>query len=309
MLAKPTLLVVGASGLLGEKVASIGVSKFDVTGTFKSTQVKTKDFHMKYLDITDFSMVSELFRKINPSVVINAAAMTNVDQCERNVDMAVSINALGARNVAQACKEIGAKLIHISTDVVFDGSKRLYNEQDEPNPINVYGKTKLLGEEYVQKALANHVIIRSSVLYGYTSRPVIEDGSPTKALNFALWVVSSLSSKKTIRVVNDQYSTPTLADDLAQNICRVLESKRTGIYHVAGKTCLSRYEFALKIATTLNLDKDLITLITSSELHQEALRPKHTCLDCTKAKRECGVRTMTVDEGIEYMKKQIQGFA
>jgi dTDP-4-dehydrorhamnose reductase len=217
-----------------------------------------------------------------------------VDRCETNRELAWSINAEGTGNVAEACRKIGAKLIYVSTDYVFDGNKGMYKEEDEPKPVNYYGLSKLRGEELVKKTCDAFVVARTSVLYGW---------HPSKR-NYATWIMDSLKNRKRINVVTDHYNSPTYADDLAETISRVIERDVNGILHVSGKDRVSRYDFAMEIAEVFGLDASLVTPVKMADLKAwVARRPRDSSLDVGKAENELGIRFPKVTESLIRMKR------
>ena len=197
------LFVTGASGLLGSRMVEPAKHNYEVIPLHNTRPLHSNSLR---LDITNLSEVLSLFNKLKPHMVIHTASETNVDKCETRKEQAWRINVEGTRNIAFACSKVGAKLVYISTDYVFDGEKGNYTEQDKPNSINYYGVTKSEGESQVVQHCKNYAILRTSVLYGW---------HPWKQ-NFATWVINELKQNKEITVVEDHYNTPTLADNLAE---------------------------------------------------------------------------------------------
>jgi dTDP-4-dehydrorhamnose reductase len=299
------LLVVGGSGLLGYKVAELAVGKFETFATYNFRSVELQGCNFLKLDKCDRSATLTLVKKIKPDAVIDTAALHNVDYCETHREEAWKVNVEGTRNIADACKETDAKMIFVSTDYVFDGKKGFYNEKDAPNPLHYYAKTKLEGEKAVRKAGIDYAIARPSVIYGWnTSELAGLRSSSGKPTNFVIWTINKLNGKEEIRIVTDQYSSPTLADNLAEALLALSRTKRQGTYHMAGKTCINRFDFAKKIAEIFELDESLIKPVTSDVFKQVAERPKRCCLDVSKAERELEVKFLTVEEGLTKMKKQ-----
>lgn len=221
-----------------------------------------------YMDIRDAVKTKEIITAFKPDIVIHCAAYTNVDQCEKLQDYAYTVNALGTRNIANACRKINAKLAYISTDFVFDGAKKSpYTEFDTPRPLNIYGKSKLAGEVFVKSLLHEYFIIRTSWLYGM-------HGS-----NFVKTIRQMAEEKKVLAVVNDQVGSPTFAGDLAKVILKLIESENYGIYHCSNQGQCSWYEFAEKIIEFSRIDETRITPITSEELNRPAPRPKFSVLN------------------------------
>ncbi len=285
------ILVTGASGLLGSKIVEKAAKKYVVYPTHATRQFFPKSLKM---DITDEKNVKRILSKVKPDIIIHTAAETNVDKCEINKDYALRVNAEGTKNLAEACNQLDEKIVYVSTDYVFDGEKRFNTEEEKPNPINHYGLTKLIGEQHVAKHCTDFVILRTSVLYGI---------HPQKP-NFATWVISALKERKTLKVVENHYNSPTLADNLAEVILKIVNKELKGLYHTAGSERISRYEFALKIAEIFNLDANLIQPIRMSELKAwTAKRPKDSSLCVDKAKKEIGAKLLDVTQGLTEMKK------
>jgi len=299
------LLVIGGSGLLGFKVAELAMEGFETFATYNFRPVELEGCDSFKLDKTDRNDTSALLKKIRPDVVIDTAALHNVDYCETHQEEAWKVNVDGTRNVADACGEVKAKMIFISTDYVFDGKKGVYKEVDTPHPLHYYAKTKVEGENVVKSAGINYAIARPSVIYGWNPSELAGlRSSSGKSVNFVIWVIDKLKKKEEISVVTDQYSSPTLADDLAEALLVLSKSEKQGIYHTAGKTCLSRFNFAKKIAEVFDLDGKLVKPVTSDKFKQIAERPKRCCLDVSKAEKELGVSFLTVEEGLSLMKEQ-----
>ena len=299
------LLVIGGSGLLGYKVAKMASNEHETFLTYNYRSIQVEGCTALKLDKCDRKAVFELFEKIKPDVVIDTAALHNVDYCETHPEEAWKVNVEGTRNVAEACKKVGAKIIFISTDYVFDGTKGYYTEEDTPNPLSYYAKTKLEAEKIIQSLDVNYIIARPSVIYGWNPSEVSGlKSSSGKSVNFVVWALQKLEKGEEIKAVTDQYSSPTLADNLAEALLVMASSEKQGIYHTAGKDCVNRYEFTLKIAEVFGLDKSLIKPVTSEIFKQIAKRPKKCCLDVSKAEKDFGIRFLTVEEGLKLMKNQ-----
>jgi dTDP-4-dehydrorhamnose reductase len=247
------LLVTGASGLLGNRIVELAKSYYTIVPLHNTKPLQSNSLK---IDITKAIEVLSLFNRLKPAVVIHTASETNVDKCETDKRHAWKINVEGARNIAEACRKVNAKLVAISTDYVFDGEKGGYTEEDKPNPVSYYGLTKLEGEKQVINYCKNYAILRTSVLYGW---------HPWKQ-NFATWVINKLKQQQEITVVEDHYNTPTLADNLAEMAVEVAEKDLQGIYHASGNERISRYEFAKRIAKTFDLNSSLIKPVKMSQL-------------------------------------------
>jgi len=301
------LLVVGGSGLLGFKVAELAAGEFETFATYNFRLTKLHGCRFFKLDKTDRSDTLTLMNKLKPDFVIDTAALHDVNYCETHRDEAWKVNVEGTKNVAEACREVGAKMIFISTDYVFDGKKGFYTEEDTPNPLHYYAKTKLEGERVVKEAGIDYAIARPSVIYGWSPSELAGlQSSSGKSVNFVVWVVNKLKKKEETNIVTDQYSSPTLADNLAEVLLVLSKSGKQGVYHTAGKTCIDRFSFAKKIAEIFKLDDSLIKPVTSDLFRQVAERPKLCCLDISKAERELRIIFLTVEEGLMKMKEQMK---
>lgn len=290
------ILITGASGLLGSKLCEIAIiKKHEVYSAYN----KHEPLHgnpIKF-DVSDKKAIERIFEKIKPKAVVHAAALTNVDRCESAKEPAWNVNVKGTENVATACRNHQAFLVYISTDYVFDGEKGMYKENEKPTPINYYGFTKLKGEESVRSLTDNYCITRASVIYGTIPA--------TGKVNFLLWLLKKLKNEEETKIVTDQWNSPTLNTNLAHMLQEILERKITGIYHLAGATRLSRYEFAKLVADTFDLDTSLMRPISSKELSWIAQRPKDSSLNVTKACQTLINKPLKVSEALEVMKKEM----
>ena len=243
------------------------------------------------VDITEKEHALESILSVAPNIIVHTAAETDVDRCETERDLARRINVEGTSNVTDACVRVGAKLMLMSTDYVFDGNKGNYAETDEPNPISFYGLTKLEAERVAASTSPNFLIIRTSVLYGW---------HPTK-LNFATWILKGLREHQTLRVVDDHVNSPTFADNLADAIHRAIEHDSQGILHIAGNERISRFDFARRIARQFSLDESLLVPVRMKDLNWIAKRPRDSSLNVGKAEKELRIELLGVDSGLEEM--------
>jgi dTDP-4-dehydrorhamnose reductase len=294
-------LICGSNGLLGQRLSLLLSSNtaYEVLNTSRERSFVFDDRLYDYtqLDITHKGDVKSLVSSFQPSVIINAAAATNVDWCETNREEAWNVNVVGVENLVEAARKVEAKLIHVSTDYVFDGKSGPYAEDAQPNPISYYGKAKLASENATRTGGIPYSIVRTIVLYG--------NGIQVKN-NFPLWVINSLRSGQRIRCVDDQISNPTHVSDLAQAIVKIFELDRTGLYHVCGRETVSRYDFALQTSEVFGLDSALIERIKTSQLAQPAPRPMITGFVTLKAETELGLKLMNVKEGLTLLKTELQ---
>ncbi len=295
------ILICGANGLLGQRLALMlgGRTDYETLNTSRERSFVYDDrlFDFTQLDLTRKGDVKSLVSSFQPDVIMNAAAMTNVDWCEEHREEAWNGNVVAVENLVEAARKVGAKLIHVSTDYVFDGKTGNYSENDKPNPVNYYGKTKLAGENAIRVADIDHAILRTIVVYGY--------GIGVKK-NFALWVVDSLRNGNSIRCVTDQIANPTYVTDLALAMTSIAELGKSGIFHVSGREEVSRYEFAVRIAEGFGLSPALIEPIRTNQMVQRATRPLHTTLVTLKAETEFGFKPMGVRDGIEQLRHELQ---
>jgi dTDP-4-dehydrorhamnose reductase len=256
-----SICVVGAAGQLGHEL----VRPQPVCGTEPSLVVQGLD--LPEMDITRTESVQRTLERLRPRTVINAAAYTDVDGCESNSQAAYAVNATGPANLAEACRQIGAKLVHVSTDYVFDGRKRTpYEPEDAVNPQSIYGKSKAEGEQRVREILADHVIVRTSWLFGLHGK------------SFVKTILRLAAEKPELRVVVDQVGCPTYAVDLATAILVLGMSSRRGTYHFCGAGACSWFEFAVEIVRVAGM-RTPVRPMTTAELSQAAPRPAYSILD------------------------------
>ena len=278
--------ITGGSGLLGERLATVADPDDELILSHNSN--KTPD--TVKCDITNHDETYEAIMKYDPDVIIHAAAMTNVDLCEDEIDQAYKINADATGNLAKIADENNMKIIYVSTDFVFDGKKGNYKEDDATNPLGIYAKSKYDGEVQLKQNTDNYAIGRVSVLYGWHQRS-----------NFTTWVIDELRKGNSINIVTDQINSPTYADNAAEALFKLAKSDKTGVYHTAGNDLISRYDFTLKIAEAFNLDSDLINPITSDKFVQKAPRPRDSSLNVKKIEDELDFRMETCCESLQRM--------
>ncbi|MBL7840807.1 MAG: NAD(P)-dependent oxidoreductase [Cyclobacteriaceae bacterium] len=294
------ILVTGANGLLGQKLVSLLQEKEDIeliaTARGKSVQTITRGtFYM--LDVTDKNQVDTLISATKPDVIIHTAAMTQVDDCETKRDACVLNNVTAVEHLIEACSKNGVHLVHVSTDFIFDGTHGPLDETAEPNPVNFYGESKLAAERLIQASNISWSILRTVLVYGVTN-----DMSRS---NIVLWVKKSLEEGKTISVVNDQWRTPTLAEDLAQGCYLAAVKKATGVFNISGKDFVTPFDIATQTATFFGLDPSLIQPTDSTKFRQPARRPMKTGFIIDKAKKELGYEPHSFLEGLEILSKQL----
>ncbi len=291
------LLIIGASGLLGSKLYESCSEDYEVHGTYNIHKPEFKNMHQ--LDVVKRDNVFRLFDEVKPDLVVDTHAVSNVDYCELHLEEAWKTNVEGTKNVAEACKTNGCKLIFISTDYVYDGTKAtLYSEKDKPHPINYYGKTKLIVEKVIEALDLDYIIARTAVLFGISKS---HDKTP-----FPTWVVEQLRANKEIRVVIDQYNNPTLTNSLAETLIALYEKDKSGLFNVAGKNTINRYEFAKIVANEFGLNKKLIKPITTSELNQPAKRPQKVSLNVSKAEKAAKTKMLTISDAVKIFRAEFE---
>lgn len=297
------ILVIGGGGQLGAKVVKQAKEAHSLYATYMTREPPLEDARTFQVDKSDREAVQGLIKRLDPDAVIDTAAIHNVDYCETNREEAYRVNVEGTRNIAEVCGSLGAKMVFVSTDYVFDGRKGLYKETDPANPVNYYGQSKLEGEKAILEACENHFIARTSVIYSWVSASTLQSSSG-KPLNFAMWLTQKLGKGESVNIVTDQYSSPTLADSLAETLIEICEQDTKGLYHVAGKTRLNRYDFTIKLAKTMGYDQSLVNPIDSSNLKQIAERPMDSSLDVGKTERTLGIPLLNIDDALTTFSTQ-----
>ncbi len=284
-------LVIGGSGLVGSALhRTLQLGGVEVVATFHSHPVNGAP----RLDITHAQAVRDFVETVNPDVVFLTAAKVSSDYCEDHPEEAFALHAEGTRNVAEAAARCGARVVYYSTDYIFDGQSGPYSEEDESSPINVYGRTKLAGEEIVRECAPQSLILRTSMVYGWV-RP---------SGNFAMKVWECLQAEKAMRIADDQWRNPTLADYLAEVSVRLLQSGAQGIFHVVGKQWISNYEFAQALARVMGLNPDFLVPVSTAELGQRTLRPMQGGLKTEKLECTLGTAPMDLGESLKRFRRQ-----
>ncbi|HSJ66989.1 MAG TPA: SDR family oxidoreductase [Anditalea sp.] len=301
---KTRILITGSNGLLGQKLVSqlIKLDKFDVLATGRGPcrlPAEWNGYTYSEMDNTNPIGVAKMFRKFQPAVVIHSGAMTQVDDCEEKQAECHRQNVEATAYIIHECRRINSHLIFVSTDFIFDGKNGPYNEEAKGNPVNFYGESKLLAEEAVlASGLLFWTIVRTVLVYG-----ISHDMSRS---NLILWVKSSLEAGKTIQVVDDQYRSPTLAEDLADGIIRIADKKACGIYNICGPDMISPYQMAILTAEYFGLDKSKIKSVDSATIAHKGNRPLKTGLIIDKAINELDFSPKSFTEGIGILAKQLK---
>jgi len=298
------ILVTGANGLLGQKLIFL-LSKqegIEVIATGRGpARIDFGDIRYLNIDLASSMAVSEQLLKYAPTHIIHAAAMTQVDNCETDKDSCWLNNVVATENLIEAAKDLRAYIQYISTDFIFDGFDGPYKEEDHPNPINYYGRSKLQGEISVLQSGLQYAIVRTVLVYGA--------GQDLSRSNLVLWVKNKLENGEKIRVVDDQWRNPTLVEDLAIASQSILLKGIHGIYNIAGKEYLTPFDIAIKTAEVFNLDKNLISPTNAIEFKEIATRPLKTGFDISKARENIGFEPVTLERGLQIVKDQITNLA
>lgn len=293
------ILIIGANGFTGRRILDILSAEniYEVTGCSLHADIRTGEEHrFVQVDINDHTAIAALFDEVHPDVAVNCSALSVPDYCEKNHDEAFAANVSAVENMAVCCERVGCRFIHLSTDFVFDGRhNRLYTEEDTPSPVNYYGRTKYEGEQAVAKVCSSYAIVRVVVVYG--------KGLPGQHGNILQLVKNRLETGQEIRVVSDQYRTPTYVSDIAEGVRLLMHAPVNGIYHICGKENLSIAEIAYRVADFFGLDRSLIRPVTTEEMNEATPRPRYSGLSIEKAVRDLGYAPHTLEEGMEELKK------
>lgn len=307
-----TILVTGSNGLLGQKLISALVERnridaqWNIIATARGeNRLKLRDGYVFHsMDITNRDEIQSVFSTTMPDVVINTAAMTNVDICESKREEARLLNATSVKYMIDVLDELADKdpiinthFIHLSTDFIFDGQDGPYTEEDKPLPLSYYGATKLEGEGIAKASHVRWSIIRTIIVYG-----IADDMSRS---NLVLWAKGALEKGQKINVVDDQFRSPTLAEDLAEGCILCAEKQAEGIFNISGETTYSVLELVQKVANFWKLDAALINPVKSETIAQPAKRPPRTGFIIDKAKSVLGYKPHTFEEGLAILDKQL----
>jgi dTDP-4-dehydrorhamnose reductase len=297
-----TILVTGSNGLLGQKITErINSSKqFRLIATSKGANRFPSQEGYVYvsMDILDPANVKAVIEEYRPDAIIHTAAMTNVDTCEAQQEMAYALNVEAVKTLIVNCEAYQIQFIHLSTDFIFDGAAGPYDEFASANPLSYYGQTKVAAEELVRQAACPWVIIRTILVYG-----IVGDLSRS---NIVLWAKGALEKGQPINVVNDQWRMPTLAEDLADACLLAVEKEARGIYHISGKDMMTIVELVKRVASYWQLDSGLVKEVSSASLNQSARRPLKTGFILDKAIAELDYQPHSFEEGLAILERQVK---
>lgn len=289
------ILITGANGFLGyylvqqlleKKISVIATGK----GECRLPFTHDRNFQWLPMDFTDPFSVHDVFENIKPDVVIHAGAMSKPDECEKDQMLAYLVNVEGTVQLLINAADLKSFFIFVSTDFVFDGERGMYNEMDEPRPVNYYGRTKLEAEEAVKEYEFEWAIARTVLVYGKNH---------SGHANILKIVKEKLEKGEEYNVVDDQVRTPTYVEDLAKGIVSIIEKKAKGIFHLSGKDILTPYQMAIKTAEHLGFNSSLIKRVTAASFTQPAKRPAKTGFIIDKARRELGYEPLSFEEGLK----------
>ncbi len=302
MVGMKTVLVTGSNGLLGqkltEKILNEGRVKLIATSKGANRYPMSDGFEYAELDILNNQQVKDVIERYKPDAIIHTAAMTNVDVCEANKELCHQLNVDAVQNLISLCETHKIQLVHLSTDFVFDGADGPYTEEDAVNPLSYYGESKVLAEELIKASKANWAIIRTILVYGITS-----DMSRS---NIVLWAKGALEKGLPINVVNDQWRMPTLAEDLAEACLLAVEKDAQGVYNVSGKDYMSIADLVRKVADYWDLDKSIMSEISSESLNQTAKRPVRTGFVLDKTIKDLNYKPHSFEEGLAIVDEQMK---
>jgi len=296
------ILITGSNGLLGQKLLhklrqDLSVELF-ATSKGENRVSEQNGYTYSELDITDQKQVAELIANKKPDVVINTAAMTNVDLCEDERQDCDALNVEAVRYLADACEKIDAHLIQISTDFIFDGEDGPYTEQDMPNPLSYYGLSKLKSEQLLQAHSVKWTVLRTIIVFGV--------GENLSKGNIVLWAKGALEKGEPLNIIDDQFRAPTLAEDLADICILAAKKKAFGIFNASGKDIMSIYEIVERIAKHYGNSTENLNKISTETLKQKAGRPPKTGFILDKSRKELGYNPHSFEECLAIIDQQLK---
>lgn len=288
-------LVTGSAGLVGSQIVQdLAKSEHQVYSCYNDS--KPHDGIPIHLKLTDDENMAKVVKDIRPDVIIHLAAMTNVDLCEKEKELALKINAKSTETLAKQAAKYSSFFVYVSTDYVFDGEKGMKKESDIPSPVDYYGYSKYQGELAVQDMASSWCIARTSTPFGI---------HPTKK-SFPVFVAENLRAKKEISIVTDQYTSPTYVPNLSQMLIEISTRQILDVIHLAGATRVSRYDMATLVAEKLGLEKNLLKPTSINDMNWIAKRPKDSSLDVSKATQILKVKPIPVEEGLDRFMSEIK---
>ncbi len=297
---KIPVLITGCHGELGSSLIERVSGKFDIIGIGRDEKklIDSNNYEYVEIDLLNRKGLKEVFLEYKPRFVINCAAITNVDKCEKEKELCWKTNVEIVQNIIYTCKRVNSVFIHISTDYVFDGKNAPYSEDGRLNPLNYYGKSKLASENLVKASELEYSIIRTSTLY--SARTVKQKN------NFTMYLWRALSNGQKVKALVDEIRNPTLTENLADGIWKLINLQRNGIYHIAGKDIIDRYSYASEFAKFFGFDESLIESVSSNVMDNRAPRPENSGLLVEKAEKELFLNLFGIKEGFKHFKQQLR---
>lgn len=289
------MLITGASGLLGSSIALSLSDKYSLTLLYRDHPIFIEGSVSIEADLGNPDAAAEIISGINPDIVVHCAAITNVDFCEKERDIAFRVNCAAVESIARVCRCRGCKLVYISTDSVFDGLRGGYSEKDEPNPLNYYAETKLIGESIVKKAEGDYLMLRTN-LYGvnYQNKSSLSE-----------WILKTAMDKREVSLFKDVYFNPMYAGEIANILDMAVKIDLRGLYHLGCREGLSKLEFGRKIIDFAGISDINIKEVSVEEMSFTAKRPKNTVLFTDKIEKALGMAMPGIDNGIRKFLKRI----
>ena len=287
------IIILGANGFIGRRILNRLYPNHQVLACSLHPDILPEEgYQFEAIDMLDYTAMTTLLNDFRPDVIINAAALSAVDYCEQHPEEAYAMNVTAVKHLAEYSRTNSCRLIHLSTDFVFDGTSSIaYTETDTPNPINYYGKTKQWSEEVIEQLCTDYAIVRVEVVYGLPY--------PKQHGNIVHLVKTRLENGQGLRVVSDQFRFPTFVEDIAWAIEKLLSSQHQGIYHICGGETLSVAEIAFRAAKYFNLDTSLIEPITTEAMNEATPRPPFTPMSVEKAQQAFGYQPSALEEGFK----------
>ncbi len=289
------IIFTGITGLLGGYFLKKRLLGYEIFG-IGNENIKMPAGNIFQVDITNKKKVIDVIKKIKPQVIIHAASIGNVDYCEKYPRKAYIVNVNGTKNIVSAAKQVKAKIIFLSSNAIYDGLNPPYHEKSITNPVDIYGKTKVEGENLIKGSGLDYTILRLITMYGWP-----QEGGRA---NPVTWIIDSLRMGQKVNVVNDVYNNHLYAAQAGEVIWKVVRENISGAYNIAGANSISRYDLAIKVANTFGLDSLLITPVSSDFFKSIAKRPKNTSFNTKKMEKDLRIKPVGIDEGLGLMKQE-----
>lgn len=293
------ILITGSNGLLGQKLilALRSNNELLATSSGANRMLDKQGYTYHALDVTDEQAVHALVESFRPDAIVNTAAMTNVDGCEDDKEGCDKLNVSAVQYLADACANLNAHLVHLSTDFVFDGEAGPYDENDEPNPLSYYGLSKWKSEQLLQNHSCDWTVLRTIIIYGVADN--------ISRSNIVLWGRNALKKGQPLNIIDDQFRAPTLAEDLAKACALAIAKRAKGVFHTSGKDIMSIFDMIQRMADFYGFDKSLIHRISTATLNQKAKRPPKTGFILTKSIKDLGYQPHAFEEGLKIVEQQL----